>query len=104
DVLRLPPGGSGPDLLALRQFPVSVLDANAAGPVRPGQHPRVGADGRHSHDVRQLELAWLAAVDAPLEERADGARRAPGPRLPAEHHRVVRPLAADAKPVERLDD
>ena len=46
-------GGGGPDLLAFRQFPVAILDADTPGPVRPRQHPRVGADGRHSHDVCQ---------------------------------------------------
>ena len=88
-------GREGPDLLALCQFPVPVLDPDAAGPVRPRQcTPRLGPDGRHPHDVRQPELARLAGVDAPPEERADGAGIAARLRLFAEHDRLVRPLAA----------
>ena len=53
-----------------------------------------------------VSLSWRGSPPsiAPAEERPDGAGLAAGLRLPAEHDRLVRPLAAHAEPVERLDD
>ena len=52
-IRRLPLGRRRPHLLALRQLPVSVLDAGAERRVRqPRPRPRLGAARRQSHDVR----------------------------------------------------
>ena len=46
DVLRLPPGRGGRNLLALRTFWLPVLDVHSAGRFRrPGDRARLGADG-----------------------------------------------------------
>ena len=96
DVRRLPPGRAEQDLLALRQFPVSVLDADAAGRVRPSIcTPRLGPDGRQPHDVHQPD-AGAGVRRRSAADRHGRLMPAAQPRLriPAEHDRLVRPLAA----------
>ena len=71
DVRRLPRGRAGPDLLALRQFHAAVLDADAAGQVhRAPAQPRLGPDGRQSHDVRQPDVAAPPALARPGQAAA----------------------------------
>ena len=77
DVLRVPPGGERPDLLALRAFRLSVLDVHSAGRVRrSGDRARLGADGRHACDVRRVHLEAGVAHRGAEGRRADpGLRR-----------------------------
>ena len=105
DVCGLPRGRAGPDLLAFRQFHVAVLDADAARQVhRAPAQPRLGADGRHPYDVRQPDVAAAPAITRPGQARPHDAGLSARLRLPAEHDRLVRPLAARGPARERLAD
>ena len=79
DVCGLSTGRSRLDLLALCAFPVPVLDDAAGRPV-PGSHcrARMGADGRHPHDVRAPVLEEEHAGSAQDEGRQPDSRRRHG--------------------------
>ena len=81
------PAEDGPDLLALRQFPVPVLDADPAGRLhRSRQQPRLGPDGRHPHDVRQPHAGSRPPPSiGPLTGRQPMPGFAAGASISAEH-------------------
>ena len=99
--------GAGRHLLALRQLPVSVLDAGAERRVRqPRARPRLGADRRPSHDVRLHLVEARPGREQPaaagLQGRHAGRRHRPRQQAAAQHDRLARPLAHGRQRSQRL--
>ena len=104
------PAGPGPELLADRPVPLPVLDQPGTGCARQEDHEhRLGANGRQPHDGLRRDGGLRPDDGSKRRAPAVGAfglRRLSGQRLrvPAQHHRLVRPLPHEAELRERLPD
>ncbi len=108
-VRRLPRGGRGQHLLAVRQLPVSVLEPGPERRVRQSRAcARLGAARRRPHHVLlpALEARRIGAdaAAAGLQGRQADRRHRTRQQVPAQHHRLARPLSACRESEQRLGD